>query len=409
MISLFAICLSCQKDSSKFEIQTEHVPGFEALPHIVAASFQNLKTSSDNQVELKIDIDDYYSSGIGISDLARKVSYVRLESDSLIGEIDDLFFRDDHWYIVDQRMSKSVFQFKKDGSLVGQIGRNGTGPGEFIDPTNVSVSDAGVHIHSEFQGSIFSYDLNGTYRGTLRVPFLFDDFHEHKNGMIFNTFNRKNGHIESIANNMLVLTNHDLDIEGSGGYYDPKLYSEVSMGFAKSLKEHNREFYYLQPFSRTLSRVNPDTGEENKLIQLDFGNQNIPTSLIKSNPQGPLLNEIMDKGYACVTDYLVNDDYFIFKVVYRNRLLNLYYHRDSNKISGGAVVVDNFDNLNSINPSFLLNNKLISLLEPMDILKYGDELKKADFIAYQRLFEGAGPLANLHEMDNIVLRIHELD
>jgi hypothetical protein len=73
-------------------------------------------------------------------------------------------------YVLDEAAPR-VLVFDFDGALVGQLGDEGQGPGEFLDPVGLSVGRDGiVHVIDPGRGSIHTWSATGEYLDSESMP-----------------------------------------------------------------------------------------------------------------------------------------------------------------------------------------------------------------------------------------------
>lgn len=412
ILFLTALVVSCSSEK-KFKVQEEKLPLFQNAEFETNEKFDFFKLNKGVAKKVVIHIDDYINSGINISSISDQSSYLVLESrdDVIVGGVDALFLDDGHWFISDIKLAKGVFKFNSTGGFVARIGRNGQGPGEYLNPSNVSVDDGMVFIHSEFQGRIFVFDQEGRFQRELRVPFLFDDFHHLKNRFLFNTFNKTNGHITHIANQMLVSTDNDLTIESAGYYFDPEVFIKMRAGYEDRIVKHANRLYYIQPFDSKLSMIDLNASEITAFIDFDFGekwpeHEEIKNS-IKRNP-GYLRQELTDRGYAIIEDFRIGRNHVLLKVLYHGRLISLLISIETGEVTGGIAWIDNLDKLPGIQPAYLIDNKIVSIIEVPYLLEAVAKMDKTS-ADYHNLLKKIPQLESIRPSDNVVLRIHELN
>ncbi|WP_323758555.1 6-bladed beta-propeller [Roseivirga sp.] len=415
LATIVVLVSSCEKKGSEYKVQDQKVPIFQNAEHQVALDFKEFDTDDSKSLTIQIDLDDYFRKGVNISAFSKNLSYTILEAsdNSLIGEIDNLFFNNDDLVIADSKIAKSVFKFKSDGTFLSKIGRYGQGPGEYLSPTNVSVDNEEIYIHSEFQGRIFVYAQDGSFKKDYRIPFLFDDFHHQGDDFLFNTFNRINGHIPTIANYMIVATSdQSLQIKNTGFYFDPELYMKLRTGYDNRLVRSGDDFFFIQPFTSDIHQIDLEASKITELIHLDLGDKWLKkealTEILKRNPIN-IRSQIMEKGMAVIEELLVGDKYFMIKILYKNRLLKFFISRTTGEVTGGAVLIDDIDQLTTIEPSFLIGSKIISLIEPSKLLSIAEKIKEEKPHDYAELLKKIPQIKSLQSSDNIIIRTHEIN
>lgn len=412
VLILLILAISCNNDRS-FKTQDKKLAIFQTAEFEIVEGFEFFKKKSANTKNITIDTDEYVNRGMYITDISDKSSYVVLETrdNVLIGSVDALFWNNDHWFISDAKLSKCVYKFSPTGKFISKIGGHGQGPGEYMNPSNVSIDSDKLFIHSEFQGRIFIYDQNGVFQQDLRVPFLFDDFHHMDNHFLFNTFNRTNGHISTIANQMIVSTDDSLNIEGAGYYFDPEVFMNMRTGYEDRIAKYDNEFFYMQPFDNELSVIDQRSSQIIPVFNFDFGDswpshKEIKT-IIKRTPEY-LRQELMNRGFSIIEDFRVGKDHILIKVLYHSRLISLLISKETGEVTGGIAWIDNLDKLPGIQPAYLIDNKIVSIIEVPYLLEAVAEMDKTS-ADYHNLLKKIPQLESIRPSDNVVLRIHELN
>lgn len=72
------------------------------------------------------------------------------------------------FYIADSK-ANVIFRFDRLGRFIGQFGRPGQGPGDFMLPLRVAIFDDAIHVHDAGNRRIQNLDLSGRYLGGRRV------------------------------------------------------------------------------------------------------------------------------------------------------------------------------------------------------------------------------------------------
>lgn len=106
--------------------------------------------------------------------LIDSVSYVILEylDDYPVGEINTLLFMDDYIVVADQRAADAVYLFDYNGKFRRQISSQGTGPGEYVNLTYVTLSadKREIVIQDRARGNMMWFDINGRLTRTKVIP-----------------------------------------------------------------------------------------------------------------------------------------------------------------------------------------------------------------------------------------------
>lgn len=115
--------------------------------------------------------------------------YIKLETNEkcLISDIALIESTDEYIFILDKRQNK-IFAFDYNGKHVGNIGRQGNGPKEFIEPSSFSIDNYNncIVVVDVNNGKIIRYSLKNDFEflSSTRLEFSFGEMEVTKNGNI---------------------------------------------------------------------------------------------------------------------------------------------------------------------------------------------------------------------------------
>jgi len=121
-----------------------------------------------------IKVESSTNNKIPFQNIINDIDFIILENNknSFISQITRIFEIENKLYIFDDTLNKISF-FTINGEFLGNIGKLGSGPGEFKD-----LSDMAIDYHNQEvlalaidKNSILRFDLNGNYLGYKRVEF----------------------------------------------------------------------------------------------------------------------------------------------------------------------------------------------------------------------------------------------
>jgi len=106
---------------------------------------------------------------IKLSDLAEKISYVKLETmkDCLIDDhTSSLFFFGDNWFIP----QGGILRFDQDGKFLNKISGRGKGPAEYIELSGVGFNAENNHVYliNRLTGKALEFSLDGKFIGDVK-------------------------------------------------------------------------------------------------------------------------------------------------------------------------------------------------------------------------------------------------
>lgn len=104
-------------------------------------------------------------SPLEYANLVIEKKYVYLESNELIGDIDELVIFKDQIYILDNSVKERIFIFDLTGKLIKIINDQGRGPREYLGLSHISIDSLNNELlaNDRLRSGIFHYTLNGDY------------------------------------------------------------------------------------------------------------------------------------------------------------------------------------------------------------------------------------------------------
>ena len=114
---------------------------------------------------MQIYIQNYEQNTLCLSSdaLIEDVSVVRLDASEgapILGVIEDVCESENAYYIVSSDM---VYRYAKDGSFVMRIGAKGRGPGEYLNPRGIEMSDGRLYVFDYNTQNILTYGEDGSF------------------------------------------------------------------------------------------------------------------------------------------------------------------------------------------------------------------------------------------------------
>ena len=105
------------------------------------------------------------------SSLFSKAGIIVLEDtdESLLGKVDKLEVCDNNLYVLEK--GRGLFLFNKQGKFIKMIGRQGKGPGEYIDPDDISIDreNKKIYVLDSQTQNVLKYSGNGTFESSFKL------------------------------------------------------------------------------------------------------------------------------------------------------------------------------------------------------------------------------------------------
>jgi len=136
---------------------------------------------------------DFEALAFSDFEISHYIVQLQTSPSTLIGQIDEVLAIDNFLFILDSRVSNKVFQFDRKGSFIQIIGKYGYGPGEYIQPEDISYDSSNglLIVFEKKQRKVIAYSLEGVFIYEKSLKF---DAHE----------------IQSSGNNRFLVFNHDI-------------------------------------------------------------------------------------------------------------------------------------------------------------------------------------------------------
>ena len=321
-----------------------------------------------------------YTSGVhGMCDDVFDTIYtIQLETlDScIIGNITQIEIVNDTIYIRDQYMTKNICVFDKNGKFVRKIGTIGQGPFEFIEPSDMQVTDNAILIYDQWQHKLIKYKHDGTKIFEKILPFMCSQVVELKNGeFLFMGINADNFHLPQILNYKFWKTDTSFIINKIGL---PCIHNKYPTDIGYKINNNSNSCYYYDFISDTVFFFD-DKGDMHPKYKINFQ---------KSHSKEILCSKSMSKA-------INNGKYVMIRKIFPIVPNGLVYtmltkHRMTNVFCNVKTGETKYFNINDVYKSNL--TRLLSYFEPLNVYKdyivfsahTDDILKQYEFAIQQK-------------------------
>ena len=135
----------------------------------------------------------------------------------IVGNINQATILNDTIYIRDTYQSKSIFVFDITGRFINTIGKVGNGPFEYIEPSDMHVTDSTIIVYDQWQHKLLTYNHSGVGISDRQIPFICNQVMQLSNGnYLFRGINSDNHHIPQILDYGFWLTDSNFVISKIG-------------------------------------------------------------------------------------------------------------------------------------------------------------------------------------------------
>lgn len=179
--------------------------------------------------------------------------FLETNDECLIGEISDVQFLDDKLLILDERVTKSLFVYKIDGTFLYKISRIGQGPGEYVSLSDFTINTdkREIYLLDDENEHILKFNMdNGNYIATIKLEV--GDYCrniQYNNGRLYADAN--DGHVGSLLNEINIETGEKIK-----KWLDTDLYNKGWMGL---FFVSDRHFYSRNSSQNMYNQIFMDT------------------------------------------------------------------------------------------------------------------------------------------------------
>ncbi len=279
-----------------------------------------------NGKTIKINISAIKDS-IVFSDDKLDIVYIPLETNdkSLIGRIDKIY-SDTAIYVLDSKLSQSLFVFDKHGKFISKISARGQGPGEYTTPLDFMVSkkNKNVWILDLNQKKAICYE-NFVFKTEKKIPTSINSIIETKENIIGITcFCLKDCFKINILDKDFNITKGILPFT-----YNPEFpIVDLNMIFS----EYGDTVFYNKAFSNKIFAISPNL-ELKDFCYFDFGKDSIHVD-IETARLDEFNNYIESKKTRAfgVDNFVVTDNFYFFTFYRPSKVVSCFSKKDRSKI-----------------------------------------------------------------------------
>ncbi len=245
------------------------------------------------------------------------------------GQIKDVFYRNSRIYVA-EKQSKGIFMFDENGKFLNKIQSPGEGPEDYIDLSQVRITDDNIYIYDMYGLKILCYDMDCNFQNRINVrPIMKEvinpNFMWVVDGRMFfaNLFMLEEANtVKKFGSPAYKVASMDMDRNNVKYYlpYDIKSSTEPATYFYlgnQSYKEIDGQVRFMTARTDTIWRATRDDVVPEYV--LDFGEQQLPASMIKGEFKDIYENDEYDK-YALVKSIHDTPRYLILYVNYENTI-----------------------------------------------------------------------------------------
>lgn len=280
----------------------------------------NCRTTLKNQSNLSETV-KYEKSTLGsLRELMQSIEVIRLDHQNSIalGQFVHVLHRDSSFYIGDLAGSKLIYRFKENGQFTDSIGKQGKGPGEYLDLRDFYVDDStnDIFILSHPDICLYHFDKAGKFLNRKTAPYRAESFTKCQNHFwIYMGFN--NGHSpKRVAqfDTALIMTHS----------YLPLSTQTIPVILGPSFVEWKKQSFLFMPFDPNIYQIQGDSIVP--IVHFDYENKSIPKNYWQSTDPMQAILDLQNKGFCNIHTLLINDRYILVEHIEQIGSENMQSH-----------------------------------------------------------------------------------
>lgn len=278
---------------------------------------------------ISVPIDDHINTEIDFINAIDSIRFVVLK-DNTIEAVSKIVTYDSSYYILD-KMQNSVGVYDDDGNLKYKLLKRGRSQQEYLEISDLSVSNQNITIFDQSLMKVINYDRKtGEYLNSFEVQDIYSNICQTDDGILvaYSSYG-----LQNCTNNMLTVyhSNKISNYINKPAYLNERINIEQSSPISRYMNQ-----IYLTPlFSSIVYGIKSDSVMAKYYI--DFGNHQIPDKFYKKLDNGnpnPMLKEIYQSDYAHSIDYFIEtEDYIYFIFAYNKDDYSVYYKKETAEVS----------------------------------------------------------------------------
>jgi len=240
-----------------------------------------------------------------VDNLFDSVTFVKLsnEPEALVSSIQQILVRDSLIVILD-RYGSGVKLFSMTGHFLGSVGHFGRGPGEYVEPTHIDISDQSILVWDQFSQKINYYGLDGIFQSSKEFKMFALKCHQFApNRILFNSVDSDNG--REIRDYSIFLCDSLSKISERSLFRKKGTYS--SLWLDHNFHSTDSVVYFKPVYSDTIYSIASDCTCSPEYI-IEFGTRTVPEKLRK-----PLHKRMAKKEYEQDNFSFFDGEFFVLK------------------------------------------------------------------------------------------------
>lgn len=215
------------------------------------------------------------------SDYFKVVDVIPLETNdsSLIGYMSDVICKPSGFYVLDNKSSKQIIKFDKNGKFLYAVNKSGRGPGEYIKLREICVDtkDKFLYLYDSTQKRIICYDSsNGKYIKYFKInftPYSFSVLPDNNHFLFYCSYIENQKLKKEDTYPQFVVTDSIGQIKKTFAYFDEKINSQNVITIGNVFALTDSVLYFFNQYDDAIFRINNNLDVSYEYL-IDYLNNN---------------------------------------------------------------------------------------------------------------------------------------
>ncbi|MDR0558997.1 MAG: 6-bladed beta-propeller [Prevotellaceae bacterium] len=267
--------------------------------------------------------------GVNIGDIGiiKDMDIINLDCEEVFSNIDKIIRYRNRIYIMDNSQTYSIYIFDISGNFVGSISRQGQGPEEYVQLSDIFIDStkSTLNVVSRVDKKILEFDLDGKQCLKIKkTPLWFSEMAKVKNGYLGYAGNSIQGTDEKYS---VYKLSDRLELKGAFFEID-RTWNSKKLGGGLALSSYNGKIHYITPMDFNIYSIEDD--KVSIAYTFDFGDAAWPQHLKEWREPDEIRDYIMRKVRRFYR-FQETDSHLIADIAYMGQRLICVYDKKSDR------------------------------------------------------------------------------
>jgi len=287
------------------------------------------KIDTQGAIVLSVNVNDSIKTEADFMNTIDSIRFVVLKDNTIKG-VSKLVTYDNSYYVLD-KMQHAISVLDHDGNLKFKLSKRGRSHQEYLEITDLSVSNQTITIYDQISMKVIEYDIDtGKYLNSFEVQDIYSNICQSDDDFLAAYCSYG---LQSSTNKMLTLyhSNAIFNYIDKPAFLDARINIEQSCPISQCMSH-----IYLTPlFSNFVYCIESDTVKAKYYI--DFGDHQISKKFYKNldnEDANKMLSAIYKSDYAHSIDHFIEtENYIYFIFIYNIEDYSAYYDKRTGRLS----------------------------------------------------------------------------